>query len=122
MTSHELETRHLSLRYWLTRCFLPAAIILLVLLALLPRFITKELYLDQTSAVFGFFMLYFILIRAGHLIMIRSMHFDLKQTYGEAYDAYLSTLPTNMHRHNLGFSLARIKRRLIDAQLDPRRR
>lgn len=53
--------------------------------------------------------------------MIRSMHFELKHTYGEAYDQYLTALPANMHRHNLGFSLARIKRNLIDTQLDGRR-
>lgn len=121
MTSYELETQHLSLHYWLTRCVLPAALLLLVLLALLPQFITVELYKDQTSAVFGFFILYFVLVRGGHLIMIRSMHFELKQTYGEAYDECLMSLPANMHRHNLGFSLARIKRRLIDARMDSRR-
>ena len=115
MSPLELETRWLSLRYWLTRCVLPSAITLCGLLLLLPFFVSHPQYKDQTAAIFGFFTLYFVLFRAGHLFMIRSMHFDLKTTYGKAYEARLKLLPQNLHRKNLGFTLAKIKRELIDA-------
>lgn len=115
MTSQDLETHWLSLRYWLTRCVLPSAVTLCALLLLLPLAVKHPQYRDQTAAILGFFTLYFVLFRAGHVFMIRSMHFDLKTTYGEAYELRLRELPANLHRKNLGFTLAKIKRELIDA-------
>ena len=114
MTAFELENRWLSLQYWLRTTVLPVAILLLGFLLILKRIITQPQYLDQSAALIAFFSLYFVLIRGGHLVMIRSMHFDLKTKYGERYEKRLARLPSNLRQVNLGFSLARIKRELID--------
>ena len=113
MTATELELRWLSLRYWLRASVLPIALVLLVTLLILKQIISHPPYLDQSAALIAFFSLYFALIRGGHLIMIRSMHFDLKTTYGDRYERRLAKLPTDLRQINLGFSLARIKRELI---------
>jgi hypothetical protein len=42
------------------------------------------------------------------------MHFDMKRTYGEAYERRLSQLPRGLKQRNIGFTLARIKRDLIN--------
>ena len=122
MTSQGLETYWLSLRVWLKRCVLPSAITLALLVASLRLFLRDGIYRDQTSLIFGFFMLYFVLVRGGHMLMIRSMHFDLKKTYGDKYAQRLKRLPTDLRRNNIGFTLARIKRELIDAQNHKSRR
>lgn len=113
MSSCDLETNWLSLRAWLQRCVLPSAIILILMMVCLRLTLQAGRYQDQTSLIIGFSLLYFVLIRGGHLMMIRSMHFDLKKTYGKKYEVKLSGLPQNLKRHNLGFTLARIKRDLI---------
>lgn len=113
MSPEELETRWLSLRYWLQKCVLPSAITLAGLLLALPVVLPKPAYRLETMVIFAFFTLYFVLFRGGHLIMIRSMHFDLKKTYGPKYESRLKSLPKDLKRQNLGFTLARIKRDLI---------
>jgi len=75
--------------------------------------------LDHNAVIIGFFVLYFVLVRGGHIIMIRSMHNDLLANYKTPYAEKLKRLPKRgrglVHRHqNIGFSLARIKRELID--------
>ena len=67
--------------------------------------------------IIGFVTSYFVLIRGGHLVMIRSMHFDLKKQFGQKYEARLAELPKHAKRQNIGFSLARIKRDLINADM-----
>lgn len=114
MSPVELETRWLSLRFWLLRCVLPSALSLTGLLLLVFMFMDHPQYKDQTAVILGFSTLYFVLFRGGHLFMIRSMHFDLKRTYGKAYEARLQAMPSDLRRQNLGFMLARIKRELID--------
>ena len=78
------------------------------------RFLAKDqLELDHMAVVLGFFTLYFILVKGGHLYMIRSMHMQLKQEYAGLYPAKLAKLPDDMNRRNLGFALARIKAELV---------
>lgn len=113
MTPNELETRWLSLRYWLVKCVLPSAITLGTLIVLLPVVLPDPMYRTETMAIFAFFTLYFVLFRAGHMVMIRSMHFDLLKTYGPKYEERLKALPKDLRRQNLGFTLARIKRDLV---------
>ncbi len=113
MTSAELETGWLSLRHWVQRCVLPSVLTLIGLLLSLPIILKDNTYQTETSVVFTFFTVYFVLIRGGHLIMIRSMHFDLRKTYGKTYEARLAKLPRDLRRVNLGFTLTRIKRDLI---------
>ncbi len=85
---------------------------MIALYALMP----DNQYRDQVAIIFGFFTLYYVLVRAGHMWMIRSMHFDLLKTYKTAYEKELARLTPQDAQRNLGFSLARIKRRLIDGQ------
>lgn len=103
----------LSLRSWLVGCVLPSAIVLLLTLGAFRLVTPDRTILDNNSVIVGFFILYFVLIRGGHLIMIRSLHEDLKIKYADAYEARLRTLPKNFRRRNLGFTLARIKRDLM---------
>ena len=114
MSPFELEHSCLSLRVWVNRCVIPATACLLLLLGWLGFFIDTEQYRDQNATIVGFFTLYFILVRGGHILMIRSMHFDMKRTYGEAYERRLSQLPRGLKQRNIGFTLARIKRDLIN--------
>ncbi len=116
MSALELEKNWLSLHYWLRRVVLPSSLVLIAVLFFLRTLISIPQYRDQAAALIGFFTLYFILIRGGHLLMIRSMHFDLKKTYGEKYDLRLAKLPSDLKRQNIGFLLARIKRDLIHTQ------
>lgn len=114
MTPFELERGFLSLRCWLQRVVLPCAAILAFTL-LLFGWITKDSKtLDHNAVIIGFFILYFVLVRGGHLIMIRSMHKDMLKKYEEPYTARLAAMPKKgFRRRNLGFTLAKIKRDLI---------
>ena len=121
MTPELLERDWLSLRYWLQRCVLPSAIVLLVILGLLRLMDSEAVGLNHKAVIVGFFVSYFILVRGGHLIMIRSMHFEMKRKYEEAYRERLAYLPIGQMKHrNIGFTLARIKRELIDLQVKPK--
>lgn len=114
MTVQQLEQNCLSLRVWITRCVLPAGVVLLAMLLLLNWVIYIDRYRDQSALMIAFFTLYFVLVRGGHLIMIRSLHAELKRTYGKAYEKRLERLAPTLRRQNIGFTLARIKRELID--------
>ncbi|MEP3890858.1 MAG: hypothetical protein ABJN69_10340 [Hellea sp.] len=122
MTPELLERDWLSLRYWLQRCVLPSAIVLLAILAFLRLIGSETSELNHNSLIVGFFIAYFVLIRGGHIIMIRSLHFELKRKYDAAYRERLGYVPIGqIKRRNIGFTLARIKRELIDAnQAKPR--
>ena len=115
MTPELLERDWLSLRYWLQRCVLPCAIFLLAILGLF-RLIDADIYnLNHNAVIVGFFAIYFVLIRGGHIIMIRSLHFELKRKYEEAYREKLAYVPIGQIKHrNIGFTLARIKRELME--------
>lgn len=111
MTPELLERNWLSLRYWLTRCVLPSAVVLVIVLWLMRLFMSDGSGLNHNSLIIGFFGVYFILIRGGHLIMIRSLHFELKRKYEEIYREQLGYISLNqIKRRNIGFTLARIKR------------
>jgi len=115
MTPELLERDWLSLRYWLLRCVLPSTLILILVLGLFRVVMDTPSTLNHNAVIVGFFALYFILIRGGHILMIRSLHFDLKRKYEAAYREKLAYLPIGqMKRRNIGFTLARIKRELID--------
>lgn len=115
MTPELLERDWLSLRYWLQWCVLPSAIALIVILGLIRLIGSETSYLNHSSVIVGFFAVYFVLVRAGHLVMIRSLHFDLKRKYEELYRERLAYVPIGqIKRRNIGFTLARIKREIID--------
>ncbi len=115
MTPSELEHRFLSLKCWMQRIVLPSAAVLLLVLLTFGWLTNNEKTLDHNAVIVGFFMLYFVLVRGGHLLMIRSMHKDMLKNYEDPYKARLAGLPEKtLRRHNLGFTLARIKRDLID--------
>lgn len=116
MTVSEFERNWLSLRVWVRRCLLPAALAL-VLLMLMLKLVGPASHAGQHSALLiGFFVTYFVLVRGGHLIMVRSLHFELKTKYTDDYAKALSHLPKNLSGINIGFTLARIKRALIEAK------
>ena len=118
MTAKELEQDWLSLRCWLLRCVGPAAIVLLITLGAFRMITNRPQMLDQNAVIVGFFILYFILVRGGHMLMIRSMHHELLSKYEQPYKARLAALPRRgkgflQRRSNIGFTLAKIKRDLI---------
>lgn len=115
MTPSELERGFLSLRCWLQRIVLPSAAVLAVTLLIFGRITRDDHILDHNAVIVGFFIFYFVLVRGGHLIMIRSMHKDMLKKYEEPYKARLAAIALkSFRRRNLGFTLARIKRELID--------
>lgn len=115
MTLSELEREYLSLRCWLQRVVLPSASVLAITLFLFGRVTSDSNILDHNAVIVGFFILYFVLVRGGHLMMIRSLHKDILKKYEEAYTARLAVIPLKgFRRRNLGFTLAKIKRGLIN--------
>lgn len=115
MTPELIERDWLSLRYWLRRCVLPSAIILVIILCLLRIMSSDPEDLNQSALIVGFFTLYFILVRGGHIIMIRSLHFDLMKKHERLYREKLAHFShVKMGRRNIGFMLARIKRDIIN--------
>ncbi len=121
MTPELLERDWLSLRYWLQRCVLPSAVFLLGILCLFRLIDSDMSNLNHNAVIVGFFALYFILVRGGHIIMIRSLHFELKRKYEDHYRERLAYVPIGqIKRRNIGFTLARIKRELIDMKVPPK--
>lgn len=115
MTPAELEARYLSLRCWLMRCVLPSALVLAAALVAARAITERENLLNQNAAILGFTLLYFTLVRGGHILMIRSMHKELLRKYEPHYKARLAGLARGgARRRNIGFTLARIKRELIN--------
>lgn len=118
MTTSELEQDWLSLRCWLLRCVLPASVVLALTLGGFRLITDNVQILNHNALIVGFFILYFILVRGGHMLMIRSMHRELLAKYEEPYKARLAKLPRRgsglfVRRSNIGFTLAKIKRDLI---------
>ena len=115
MTPELIERDWLSLRYWLQRCVLPAAVVLTFILLIMLRISSDAKDLNQSALIVGFFTLYFIVVRAGHLVMIRSLHFEMLRKHESLYREKLAGWSEdNMSRRNIGFMLARIKREIIN--------
>lgn len=114
MTPEFLSDRWLSLRCWLLRTVLPSAGSLLIVLAILTAANPDERTLNHTSAMVGFAALYFCLFRGGHMLMIRSLHFEMLRKHDEAYRDKLAAISDGqLRRRNLGFTLARLKRDIL---------
>ncbi len=113
MTFDVLEIDYLSLRAWVRRCIYPSLICLIGALLFLRLSVVSERVLDQGALITAFFAIYFILVRSGHILMIRSLHFDLKRRFEAAYAEQLAHLPRSLKGYNIGFTLARIKRELM---------
>jgi len=62
-----------------------------------------------------FFAFYFVLVRGGHMIMIRSLHKDLMKKHEAAYRYELAAVdPILFRMWSIGFALAQIKRRILE--------
>jgi len=115
MTLELLERDWLSLRHWLQRCVMPASSILVLILLALRWMSTDARDLNHSALIVGFFTLYFIVVRGGHIIMIRSLHFEMKRKHEALYREKLAALTrAQMRRRNIGFTLARIKGEIIN--------
>ncbi len=120
MTPEILEQDWLSFRFWALRCVLPAILFLLLILGFLRLFAGQGTALDHSTVIVSFFTVYFILIRGGHILMMRSLHKDLMKTYQEAYSHKLGYIScAEFKRRNIGFTLARIKRELMMEKQTP---
>jgi len=115
MTPEALIANHLSLRVWLQRIVLPTMIVLLVLLYAFSAISDAPRFRDHNATIVGFFAFYFVLVRGGHMIMIRSLHQDLMKTHQDAYRYELAAVdPILFRRKSIGFTLAQIKRRILE--------
>ena len=114
MTPEQIEYRYLSLRCWVFRVVAPATGILLIALIFVHGLDSEKLR-DQTAVLIGFAALCYILIRGGHIIMIRSLHRDLLARYEDEYRARLAPLSCDRIHRNIGFVLTRIKRDILDS-------
>ena len=115
MTPETLIANHLSLRIWLQRIVLPTMLVLLVFLYLFSVISDAPRFRDHNATIVGFFAFYFVLVRGGHMIMIRSLHKDLMKKHQDAYRYELSAVdPVLFKRKSIGFTLAQIKRRILE--------
>jgi len=118
MTPEMLIANHLCLRVWLQRIVFPTMLVLLVFLFLFAVISDAPRFRDHNATIVGFFAFYFVLIRGGHMIMIRSLNKDLMRKHEVAYRYELAAVdPVVFRRKSIGFTLAQIKRRILeDAQ------
>lgn len=115
MTPETLISDHLSLRIWLQRIVLPTMVVLLVLLYIFSIISDVTRFRDHNATVVGFFAFYYVLVRGGHMIMIRSLHKDLMKTHEAAYRYELAAVdPVLFRRKSIGFTLAQVKRRILE--------
>ena len=115
MTPEMLIANYLSLRVWLQRIVLPTMLCLLLCLYLFSIWSDGARFRDHSATIIGFFAFYFVLIRGGHMIMIRSLHKDLMKKYESEYRYELSAVaPVLFRRKTIGFTLAQIKRRILE--------
>lgn len=115
MTPEQIEYHFLSLRAWLLRTVGPTAAALCLALLLCRGWLRPDIR-DHTAVLIGFAALYYVLIRGGHMVMIRSLHKDMLRRYEAEYRARLSALTADQLRRNIGFTLTRIKRDILDHQ------
>jgi len=115
MTPEFLISNFLSLRAWLQRIVLPTMLALLVFLYLFSVISDAPRFRDHNATIIGFFAFYFVLVRGGHIIMIRSLHQDLMKKHEAAYRYELAAVDTILfRRRSIGFTLAQIKRRILE--------
>ena len=115
MTPETLIAKHLCLRVWLQRIVLPTMLVLLIFLYAFSAISDAPRFRDHNATIVGFFAFYFVLIRGGHMIMIRSLHKDLMIKHEAAYRYELSAVdPVLFKRKSIGFTLAQIKRRILE--------
>lgn len=115
MTPETLIANHLSLRIWLQRIVLPTMIVLLTFLYAFSVISDAPRFRDHNATIVGFFAFYFVLVRGGHMIMIRSLHKDLMKKHEGAYRYELAAVdPVLFKRKSIGFTLAQIKRRILE--------
>ena len=115
MTPESLIANYLPLRVWLQRIVLPTMLALLLFLYLFASISEAPRFRDHNATIVGFFAFYFVLVRGGHMIMIRSLHRDLMKKYEAAYRYELAAVaPVLFRRGTIGFTLAKIKRRILE--------
>ena len=115
MTPEFLIANFLCLRVWLQRIVLPTMLVLLVFLYLFSVISEAPRFRDHNATIVGFFAFYFVLVRGGHMIMIRSLHKDLMQKHEAAYRYELAAVdPILFRMRSIGFTLAQIKRRILE--------
>ena len=115
MTPESLITNYLCLRVWLQRIFLPTMLVLLVFLYLFSAISEAPRFRDHNATIVGFFAFYYVLVRGGHLIMIKSLHKDLMKKHEAAYRYELAAVDPILFRlRSIGFTLAQIKRRILE--------
>lgn len=90
-------------------------LVLLVFLFLFAVISDAPRFRDHNATIVGFFAFYFVLIRGGHMIMIRSLNKDLMRKHEAAYRYELAAVdPVVFRRKSIGFTLAQIKRRILE--------
>ena len=115
MTPESLITNYLCMRVWLQRIVLPTMLVLLVFLYLFSAISEAPRFRDHNATIIGFFAFYYVLVRGGHLIMIRSLHKDLMNKHEAAYRYELAAVDPILFRlRSIGFTLAQIKRRILE--------
>ena len=113
MTIQTLENRYLNIRHWIRYVVLPTFIILCLLLLIARRLTDSAVELNNISVILAFVATYWVLFKAGHIYLIRSLHLQLKKDFETSYPEALSELPRKMKLREIGFSLAAIKAELI---------
>lgn len=120
MTPETLIAKHLCLRIWLQRIVLPTMLVLLATLYAFATISEVPRFRDHNATLVGFFAFYFVLIRGGHMIMIRSLHKDLMKNHEAAYRYELAAVDPVLFRcKSIGFTLAQIKRRILEDAARP---
>ena len=115
MTPETFIANYLCLRVWLLRIVLPTMLVLLVFLYMFAAISEAPRFRDHNATIVGFFAFYFVLVRGGHMIMIRSLHKDLMQKHEAAYRYELAAVdPILFRMRSIGFTLAQIKRRILE--------
>ena len=121
MTPETLIANHLCLRVWLQRIVFPTMLVLLSVLIVLMIMSDAPRFRDHNATIIGFFAFYYVLIRGGHLVMIRSLNKDLMNKYEAAYRYELAAVdPVLSRRKSIGFTLAQIKRRILEDARRPK--
>ncbi len=115
MTPETLVSNHLCLRVWLQRIALPTMLVLIAFLFAFSVISDAPRFRDHNATIVGFFAFYFVLVRGGHMLMIRSLHKDLMKSHEAAYRYELSAVdPVLFRKRTIGFTLAQIKRRILE--------
>ena len=113
MAPETLISEYLSLRVWLQRIVLPTMVCVLVFLYVYAALYDAPGHRDHTATIIGFFAFYYVLIRGGHMIMIRSLHHEMMKKYEIEYRYELAAVsPILFRRKTIGFTLAKIKRHI----------